>query len=73
MRLPTPRAETSCTAACASRRSRDSDEPFGDVMNSMQKYVLSNSLRSADWQNTELIGGDVAGKLTDIRPETAAI
>jgi hypothetical protein len=36
------------------------DEPFGDVMNSMQKYVLSNSLRSADWKNTELIGGDVA-------------
>ncbi|MBV8954316.1 MAG: dihydrofolate reductase family protein [Solirubrobacterales bacterium] len=40
------------------------DEPFGDVMNSMQKYVLSNSLPTAKWQNTELISGDVASKLT---------
>lgn len=38
------------------------DEPFGDVMNSMQKYVLSNTLRSADWQNSELIGGDDAAR-----------
>jgi dihydrofolate reductase len=36
------------------------DEPFGDVMNSTQKYVVSNTLRSADWQNTELIRGDEA-------------
>lgn len=43
------------------------DEPFGDVINSMKKYVVSNSLRSAEWQNTEVISGDVAGKLTDIK------
>src|SRR2546421_1692285 len=43
------------------------DEPFGDVMNSMKKYVLSNSLQSAEWQNSELISGDVARRLTDIK------
>src|SRR5438270_13109380 len=43
------------------------DEPFGDVMNSMTKYVVSDSLPGAEWQNTELIKGDVAGKLTEIK------
>jgi dihydrofolate reductase len=43
------------------------DEPFGDVMNSMKKYVVSNSLQTAEWQNTELISGDVAGKLADVK------
>lgn len=45
------------------------DEPFGDVMNSMRKYVLSNSLEAAEWQNTELISGDVAKKLSDIKAQ----
>ena len=38
------------------------DEPFGDVMNSMKKYVVSNSLQAAEWQNSEIISGDVAGR-----------
>jgi dihydrofolate reductase len=43
------------------------DEPFGDVMNSIKKYVVSNSLQTAAWQNSEIISGDVARKLTDIK------
>jgi dihydrofolate reductase len=43
------------------------DEPFGDVMNSMKKYVVSNSLQTAEWQNTEIVSGDVAQKLTDLK------
>ena len=43
------------------------DDPFGEVMNSMKKYVVSNSLQAAEWQNSELISGDVAQKLTDIK------
>jgi dihydrofolate reductase len=43
------------------------DDPFGDVMNSMKKYVVSSSLKTADWQNTEVINGDVAAKLTEIK------
>jgi dihydrofolate reductase len=45
------------------------DEPFGDVMNSIKKYVVSNSLHAAEWQNSEVIGGDVARKLTDIKAQ----
>jgi dihydrofolate reductase len=45
------------------------DEPFGDVMNSMKKYVVSSSLQAADWQNSEIISGDVAQKLTDIKAQ----
>jgi dihydrofolate reductase len=43
------------------------DEPFGDVMNSIKKYVVSDSLEAAEWQNSEIVGGDVAGKLGDLK------
>jgi dihydrofolate reductase len=45
------------------------DEPFGEVMNSMKKYVLSDSLSAAEWQNSEIVSGDVAQKLTDIKAQ----
>ena len=45
------------------------DDPFGDVMNSIKKYVVSNSLHAAEWQNSELISGDVAQKLTTIKTQ----
>ena len=45
------------------------DEPFGDVMNSIKKYVVSNSLQAAKWQNSEIISGDVARQLTDIKAQ----
>jgi dihydrofolate reductase len=43
------------------------DEPFGDVMNSIKKYVVSNSLQAAEWQNSEIISGDMAQKVQDIK------
>ena len=43
------------------------DEPFGDVMNSMKKYVVSNSLQRAEWPNTEVISGDVGKKLSELK------
>jgi dihydrofolate reductase len=43
------------------------DEPFGDVMNGMQKYVVSSSLERADWQNTDIIKGDVANQVADLK------
>jgi dihydrofolate reductase len=46
------------------------DEPFGGVMTSTKKYVISNSLHTAEWQNTEVINGDVAAqKLTEIKAQ----
>jgi hypothetical protein len=29
--------------------------------------VVSNSLQAADWQNSEIISGDVAAKVIDIK------
>jgi len=43
------------------------DQPFGDVMNSIKKYVVSTSLQAAEWQNSEIISGNVAQKLADIK------
>ena len=45
------------------------NEPFGDVMNSMKKYVVSDSLQAATWQNSEIVSGDVARKVADIKAE----
>jgi dihydrofolate reductase len=45
------------------------DQPFADVMNSIKKYVVSNSLQAAEWQNSELVSGDVARTLADIKAE----
>jgi dihydrofolate reductase len=45
------------------------DEPFGDVMNSIKKYVISNSLQAPEWQNSEIISGNVAQKLTGIKAQ----
>jgi dihydrofolate reductase len=45
------------------------DEPFGDVMNSIKKYVVSSSLQTAEWQNSEIINGNVARTLADIKAQ----
>ena len=45
------------------------DEPFGDVINPIQKYVVSTTLQSADWENTELLSGDVAAQLREIKAQ----
>jgi dihydrofolate reductase len=45
------------------------DEPFGDVMNGMKKYVVSNRLQTAEWQNSEIVSGDVAQKVADIKAQ----
>ena len=44
------------------------DEPFGDVMNSIKKYVVSDSLQAAEWNNSEILSGDDAvRKLGEIK------
>jgi dihydrofolate reductase len=45
------------------------DQPFGDVINTIRKYVVSNSLQTAQWENTEIISGDVVQKLTDLKAQ----
>ena len=46
------------------------DEPFGDVINPIKKYVVSDSLQAADWENTELLRGDAAAeRLREIKAQ----
>lgn len=45
-------------------------DPFGDVMNGMPKYVVSNTLTSADaWRNSTLISGDVLGQVRALKEQ----
>jgi dihydrofolate reductase len=45
------------------------DEPFADVLNTAKKYVVSNTLSTADWQNSEIVSGDVAAKIASLKAE----
>ena len=45
-------------------------DPFGDVMNNMQKYVVSTTLESADaWRNSTLIGREVVDEIRKIKDQ----
>jgi dihydrofolate reductase len=48
---------------------QNADQPFGDVINEIKKYVVSDSLQTAEWQNTEIVSGDVARKLAAIKAQ----
>jgi dihydrofolate reductase len=48
---------------------RTDEVGFADKMNSMPKYVISNSLKSAEWTNTTVISGDVVEELRKLRDE----
>jgi dihydrofolate reductase len=43
------------------------DEPFASFINNIPKYVVSNSLTDATWNNTTVVSGDVAGQLQAIK------
>lgn len=46
------------------------DNFFTGVLNNMQKYVASNTLREPlPWQNSTLLDGDVAAKLREIKAQ----
>ncbi len=44
---------------------------FGPFINQVQKYVVSNTLTEATWNNTSLVTGDVAGQLRAIKESTS--
>jgi dihydrofolate reductase len=48
----------------------DPDDPFTAVMNGARKYVVSNTLTKATWQNSSVINGDVAAELTKLKADT---
>ena len=45
-------------------------DPFGDVMNGMRKYVVSQTLKSADgWRNSILINGNVLQAVRELKEQ----
>ena len=46
-------------------------DPFGDVMNNMQKYVVSTTLESAaGWRNSTIISRDVVDEIRKLKDQT---
>ena len=49
---------------------QDDAGAFADFINGIPKYVVSNTLREASWQNTTLVSGDVEAKLRELKQRT---
>jgi dihydrofolate reductase len=43
------------------------DNPFGEKMNSMPKYVVSSTLASADWENSTILSGGLAEQVGELK------
>jgi dihydrofolate reductase len=50
--------------------SQGDDVPFSSFINNMPKYVVSNTLTAATWNNTKVISGDVAANLRQLKEQT---
>jgi dihydrofolate reductase len=48
----------------------DPDDPITGAMNGARKYVVSNTLTEATWENSSVITGDVAAELTKLKADT---
>ena len=46
--------------------------PFAKAMNEIPKVVFSNSLTSADWDETEIAAGDLAEAITRLKQERSS-
>lgn len=47
------------------------DDPFAHALNSVQKFVVSNTLKDASaWRNTTIISGDVVKEITKLKEQT---
>jgi class 3 adenylate cyclase/dihydrofolate reductase len=46
------------------------DQGFADRMNSIPKYVVSGSLRTAGWQHSIIIGGNPAEKVAELKQQS---
>ena len=48
----------------------DPADPFTAQMNGARKYVVSNTLSDATWENSSVITGDVTAELTALKQDT---
>lgn len=44
-------------------------DPFGSVMNNRTKYVVSTTLKKAEWKNSHLINGNLAAEISKIKQQ----
>ena len=47
----------------------DPDDPFTALMNSLPKYVASNTLTTGSWNPTKVLRGDVAGQVAALKEQ----
>ncbi len=45
----------------------DPDDPFTDRMNGLPKYVASHSLKTASWNPTTILSGDVPAQVAEVK------
>jgi dihydrofolate reductase len=45
----------------------DPNDPVASRLNTLPKYVVSNTLESADWQNSTIVNGDVASEVARLK------
>jgi dihydrofolate reductase len=46
---------------------------FAKKMNSMPKYVVSSTLREADWENSTILSGDLAAEIEKLKREVDGV
>ena len=46
------------------------DDPFAAFFNDSPKYVVSTTLRTASWNNTTIVSGDVTAQLQQLKDRT---
>lgn len=49
------------------------EDPFGQRMNSIPKYVVSSTLTTADWTNSTILAGDLAESAARLRDDVGEI
>jgi dihydrofolate reductase len=68
----------SCDAVLMGRRTYEgfapvwptrSGDPYSDRINTMPKCVVSTTLKDPDWANTQVIDGDVAARVRQLKEE----
>jgi len=47
----------------------DPANPVAGKLNALPKYVASTTLRTVDWHNSSLLGGDVAGEVARLKEQ----
>jgi dihydrofolate reductase len=50
--------------------SQTDEEGFADRMNSLPKYVVSTTLKKADWNNSHVISSDIPREIARLKQET---